>query len=137
MPNFVSAEEDRLDEVRFEQHLAENPHLSFAACLYWIRKLQALFFAENYIACIEAAGKAQELFWTAKSFPEAAEYHFYAALARAAACDSVPANPRREHFDALLTHRRQIALWAENCPETFAHPPPPLPPPIARLSSPH
>jgi PAS domain S-box-containing protein len=119
-PYFVSAEEDGRDEVQFQQHLAEKPHLSFAACCYWIHKLQILIFAEDYTACIQAAAKAQELLWTTKSFPEVAEYHFYGALARAAACDSVPADPRREHFDALLTHHRQIAVWAENCPENFA-----------------
>ena len=31
-----------------------------------------------------------------------------------------PSDERRPHFDALLAHHRQIALWAENCPENFA-----------------
>jgi PAS domain S-box-containing protein len=117
--NFVTDDEGR-NEDQFEQHLAEKPHLSFAACCYWIHKLQMLFFAEDYIACIETSAKAQELLWTTTSLLEAAEYHFYAALARAAACDSVLADPRREHFYALLTHHWQIAAWAENCPENFA-----------------
>jgi hypothetical protein len=118
--NLVTDDEGR-DEDQFEQHLAEKPHLSFAACCYWIHKLQMLFFAEDYTACIETAAKAHGLLWTTTSLLEAAEYHFYAALARAATCDSVvPADPRREHFDALLTHHRRIAVWAENCPENFA-----------------
>ena len=29
------------DEGRFEQHLENDPRLAFAACWYWIRKLQA------------------------------------------------------------------------------------------------
>jgi PAS domain S-box-containing protein len=120
MPTFISAEEEGRDEVRFEQQLAEK-HLSFAACGYRIHKLQMLFFAKDYKACIEAAAKAQELLWTMKSFPEAAEYCFYDALARAAACDSMPAERRQEHFDALLAHHRQITVWAENCPENFAN----------------
>jgi PAS domain S-box-containing protein len=117
--NFVTDDEGR-DEDQFEQHLAEKPHLSFAACCYWIHKLQMLFFAEDNAACIETAAKAQELLWTTTSLLEAAEYHFYAALARAGTCDSVAADPRRKHFDALLTHHWQIAVWAENCPENFA-----------------
>ena len=121
MPNFISAEEERLDEVRFEQHLAENPHLSFAECCYWIHKLQTFFFAEDYAACIEAAAKVQEILWTTKSFPEVADYHFYGALARAVSCDSAAAEQRQQHIDALNNHYGPLAIWAENCPENFAN----------------
>jgi PAS domain S-box-containing protein len=120
MPHFLSDDEER-DEVRFEQHLAENPHLSFATCLYWIHKLQMLFFAEDYTACIEAAMKVQQLFWTTKSFPEAAEYQFYGALARAAYLDTALVERRQEHIDTLNNHYRQLVIWAENCPENFAN----------------
>jgi hypothetical protein len=51
---------------------------------YWIRKLQARFFAGEYATAMDAASKAQGLLWTSSSFFEEAEYHFYGALARAA-----------------------------------------------------
>src|SRR5205807_4497220 len=47
-------------------------------------------------------------------------YHFYAALARAAASDSATPDERREHSGALAEHHKRLALWAENCPENFA-----------------
>jgi PAS domain S-box-containing protein len=114
-------EDEGQDEVGFEQHLAEKPHLSFAACCYWIHQLQKLFFAEDYTACIEAAAKAQELLWTTKSFPEAADYHFYGALARAANCDTALAEQRQEHIYALNSHHGQLVIWAQNCPDNFAN----------------
>jgi PAS domain S-box-containing protein len=119
MPDFVGGD-DSGDEEQFEQHLAEK-HLSFAACCYWMHKLQLLFFAGNYSACIEAAGKAEQLLWTATSLLETADYHFYGALALAAACDSALTDRRQEYFNALLTHSRQIAVWALHCPENFAN----------------
>jgi PAS domain S-box-containing protein len=109
------------DEIAFEQHLAEKTHLSFAACCYWIYKLQALFFAGDYSAAVEAAVKAQDLLWATNGLLETAEYHFYAALARAAICDTMSADRRQEHIDTLNNHYRQLMIWAENGPDTFAN----------------
>ena len=53
------------------------------------------------------------------AFFEEAEYHFYGALARAAACDSATPDERREHFDALAEHQKRLVQWAENCPDNF------------------
>ncbi len=61
-----------------------DPSLAFARCWYWIRKLQARVYANDYASALEAASRAQQLLWTSPSFFEVAEYHFYDALARAA-----------------------------------------------------
>jgi PAS domain S-box-containing protein len=50
-----------------------------------------------------------------------AEYHFYGALARAAHCDSVSADERPRHLEALSAHQRQLETWANNCPENFTN----------------
>ena len=52
---------------------------------------------------------------------ELAEYHFYAALGRAARCDTAAAEERPQHLEALASHLKQIAVWADNCPATFAN----------------
>jgi PAS domain S-box-containing protein len=52
---------------------------------------------------------------------ELSEYHFYAALGRAARCDTAAAEERPQHLDALASHLDQIAVWAGNCPATFAN----------------
>jgi signal transduction histidine kinase/GAF domain-containing protein len=106
---------------RFERHLEQDPPLALCTCCYWIHKLQACVLALDHPAALEAAAKATPLLWSTRSFLEAADYHFYAALARAAALESANAEQRAQHFDALLEHHRQLSVWAENCSESFAN----------------
>lgn len=117
---FGSFNDAGFDEDRFEQHLEEDPRLSVAACLYWLRKLQARLLAGDHAAAVAAAEKAERLLWMSPAIFERAEYHFYAALARAALCDAVPVGARARHRKILATHQRRLQEWAENCPENFA-----------------
>ena len=94
-PTFGCFDDEQFDELRIERHLADNPDLARAECWYWIRKLQARFFAGDYASAIEAASRAQRLLWTSPSQFEMAEYHFYGALSHAASCDSAAADERR------------------------------------------
>ncbi|HYY28251.1 MAG TPA: serine/threonine-protein kinase PknK, partial [Chthoniobacterales bacterium] len=87
-PKFGSFDNEGFDELLFERHLASEPVLAEPECWYWIRKLQARFFAEDYAAAVDSSLRAQRLLWTSPSFFETAEYHFYGALSRAACCDS-------------------------------------------------
>jgi PAS domain S-box-containing protein len=116
---FGSFDDGHLDELQFEQHLANEPILALPECWYWIRKLQARFFAGDYESAVEASTKARRLLWTSPSLFETAEYHFYGALARAAVSDSATPDSKGEHLEALAEHHKQLALWAENCPENF------------------
>jgi hypothetical protein len=65
------------------------------------------------------ASKAQRLLWTSSGFLEGADYHFYSALSRAAYCDGASSDERQQHLESLAAHHRQLAVWAENCPENF------------------
>ena len=105
--------------ARIERRFSENPDLAFAECWYWIRKLQARFFAGDYASAIEASSRAQRLLWTSVSQLETAEYHFYGALSQAASCDSAAAGERQQHLDAVAAHHKQLQLWAANCPDNF------------------
>ena len=116
---FGSFSDGGFDELEFERHLSADPILALPECSYWIRKLQARFFAGDYVSAIQASLKAELLLWTSRFFFEAAEYHFYSALARAAAFDSATENLREEHVKALGGHHTQLVIWAENCPENF------------------
>jgi PAS domain S-box-containing protein len=104
------------DEQRFEQHLEEVP---IAAWLYWIRKLQTLVLAEEPLAAVAAARKAERLLWLSPTIFERAEYHLYDSLAQAALCHVAPAAERARHQEALAAHHRQLQIWAEHCPENF------------------
>ena len=97
----------------------ETRTLAPAECWYWIRTLQARFFAGDYSLAVDAALKAQRLLWTSPSQLETAEYHFYSALSHAASCGSVAADQHAPHVEALAIHHRQVEIWAANCPENF------------------
>jgi hypothetical protein len=118
-PAFGNFTDGRFDEARYEELLEENPGLAIAACYYWIRKLQARFFAADYTSAMEAAAKVERWLWTTPAHIEVPEYHYYGALARAAVCTAAPAEERPRHLAALALHRKQFVEWAENCPENF------------------
>ncbi|RFU46655.1 AAA family ATPase [Paraburkholderia sp. DHOC27] len=120
-PDFASFNDAEFDEARFERHLQSEPQLAMASCWYWIRKLQARFLAGDPACAIAAAACAERLLWTAPSFFEMAEYHFYAALAHAAMYDAASPEARGRHLDALVVHHLQLREWADACPENFAN----------------
>ena len=117
-PEFGSFCDDGFDESRFEQRLEASP--SFIASWYWIRKLQARFYAGDYAQAVAAAARARPLLQATSGLFEEADYHFYAALAQAAAAESADPDERREHAGALAEHHQRLTLWAENCSENFA-----------------
>ncbi|RZT36894.1 trifunctional serine/threonine-protein kinase/ATP-binding protein/sensor histidine kinase [Cupriavidus agavae] len=120
-PVFGRLDDERFSEAGAEAQMAANPGLALAFCWYWVRKLQARYLAGDIDGALAAAAQAEPLLWTSTSFFEEAEYHFYAALALAAAggdgpgVDILPA--RRE---ALEAHRRQLQIWADNHAAGFA-----------------
>ena len=115
---FGSLDHAEFDEIGFERNLDGYP--AAAHLYYWVRKLQARFFAGDFASAIEASLKARPHLLTTPTF-EVAEYDFYSGLARAACCDSAMADQRREHLDALEAHHKQLEIWSENCPENFAN----------------
>jgi tetratricopeptide (TPR) repeat protein len=120
-PVFTSFDGAEFDEGSFEQRLESKPQLAFATSWYWIRKLQACVYAGDFASAVSAASKAASVLWTTPTQFEVAEYHFYAALARAACCDMAEPDERLQHLEALASHLKQIAVWADNCPATFAN----------------
>ena len=113
---FGSLDHAEFDEILFESHLdSQSP---MVCCLYWIAKLQARFFAGDFISAIEISAKAEPLLWHSPGL-DLLVYAFYSGLAHAALWDSAMPDHRQEHFDALKAHCKQLAIWAEHCPENF------------------
>ncbi|MGF6652245.1 putative ATPase [Paraburkholderia youngii] len=119
-PVFGRFDDANFDELRIEHRLAENPDLVMVECWYWIRKLQARFFAGDHGAALDAALRAQRLLWVSPTF-ELAEYHYYGALSRAACFDTAAANAQPAHLEALADHQGQLEIWAATCPENFGN----------------
>ncbi|WP_448089852.1 AAA family ATPase [Pseudomonas azerbaijanoccidentalis] len=110
----------KLNESDTEAHLSGNPDLVLAECLYWVRKLQARYMADDPGAAMAAAAKAQQLLWVCQSFFEEAEFYFFDALARAAWCERLPAVELGPHLRAMIDSHKQLQTWAQQCPENFA-----------------
>ncbi|VVN81433.1 Adaptive-response sensory-kinase SasA [Pseudomonas fluorescens] len=117
---FGRLDEGKLNESDTEAHLSGNPDLVLAECLYWVRKLQARYMAEDPGAAMAAAAKAQQLLWVCQSFFEEAEFYFFDALARAAWCERLPAVELGPHLRAMIDSHKQLQTWAQQCPENFA-----------------
>ncbi|XYI02363.1 AAA family ATPase [Sorangium sp. So ce1128] len=114
---FGSFNDRHFDELRMEHRFANNPGLAWAEGCYWVRKLQARFFAGDYGCAIGAAERAGPLVRILRGTLETAEHHFYAALSHAASCDSAASS--QEHVESLTAHHMQLQAWAKNCPENF------------------
>ena len=102
-----------------ENHFATQPHVEGIECWYWIRKLQARFFAADYAAALDASHHAQSLLSKSPGMLERAEHELYSALTHAAMCDSPSNDEGRQHLEAMVAHHRQLEAWASHCPENF------------------
>ena len=124
-PKFGSLDDGRFMERSFEERVTGQPHYAPLECYYWIRKLQARFFAGDYASAIDAAEKVETSYATSTSMSlfmlEEEEYHFYAALCRAALCEPMGPDPYVKHREALGRDERKLQAWAANCPENFEH----------------
>jgi PAS domain S-box-containing protein len=114
-----SFDDEQFDERKFERHLSSKADLAVAECFHWIRRLQACVIFGDQAGALNALEKAQPLLWTSKSFPEAADYHLYGALACASSCDSAEPALRQQRLEPLAAHQQQLETWAEHCPENF------------------
>ncbi|HET9378083.1 MAG TPA: ATP-binding protein [Chthoniobacterales bacterium] len=119
-PVFGCFDDDTFEEDQFEQQLAADPSVGSTTFIYWIRKLQARILADDYIAAVAAASKAEHLVWMSPVIFERADYHFYAALALIALCDGKSDAEWDQYQDSLASHHRQLQAWVEHCPENFA-----------------
>lgn len=118
-PTFGSFDDRQFNEVEFETRLPRNSTLAIAQCWYWVRKLQARFFAGDHHAAIEAFQRAERLLWTSPGMLEVAEAHFYGALSHAACCDPISVEDNAKHLECVRSRGKVVEAWAKDCPENF------------------
>lgn len=116
---FGCLDHEGYSELDTERRLANSPDLVLAEFHYWTRKVQAHFFAGDFMSAVDASLHAEPLLWTSAAMFESAEYRLYSALVHAAAWDHATPEQRPRHLDAVLDHYRQLQEWAEINPETF------------------
>ena len=122
-PDFGSFNDAEFDEDRFEQHLESNPRLAIAACSVLDPQAAGLRLtpATTHLPS-RRPRRRRRLLWTVPTHDRAAGVPFLRARwpgRRAATRHRPRSGPR--HLEALAAHHRQIAIWAENCPENFAN----------------
>jgi PAS domain S-box-containing protein len=116
-----SAVADGLPPDEHHELLLEgNPRPPVVMCSYWISKLQSRYHAGDVAGADEAASRAEPLLWTLPSHVELADYHFYAALSRAAPREALSAGQRSRHGEMVTAHHARLAIWAKSCPGNFA-----------------
>ncbi len=118
-PSFSSFDGPDFDEPRFERRLDDDPAMAPAIGWYGVRKLQGRFLAGDYEGALAAADRVERVLWTMPSHLEVAEYHLYAALAKAACYATAPSHDQPRLLRAIGAHYEQIDSWAEHCPENF------------------
>lgn len=119
-PTFGCLDHEGYSELDTERRFVTSSDLVLAEFYYWTRKLQAHFFAGDLASAVDASLRAESLLWTSAAMFELAEYRLYGGLAHAAAWDHAPPQQRTTHYDSVLDHHRQLQVWAEVNPETFA-----------------
>jgi PAS domain S-box-containing protein len=117
--HFSTFSDAHFDETAFEAQLTED-RMATMVCWYLILKVQARFMSSDYEAAIAAALKAKALLWSSDAHIQLLDYHYYSALAIAAAYETTPLDRQREWRALLTAHREQLREWAENYPPTFA-----------------
>jgi PAS domain S-box-containing protein len=122
-PHQASFSDAGFDEAAFERglegHSVRSPG-AYQACRYWIRKLQACYLAGDIAGALQAADRARPTFSMVAETIEASGFHLYGALALAAHCSLLPADACAEPMSVLLAHHRELAFWAQQCPQNFA-----------------
>jgi PAS domain S-box-containing protein len=120
---FGCLDDGQFTESSFEERATGQPINAFLEGFYWIRKLQARFLAGDYVSAIDAADELETLYARIPSLSvlmlDKEEFHFYAALSRAAVCEPIGPQPYPKYRTALERHERELQAWAANCPENF------------------
>ena len=116
--HFSTFSDAMFDEEAFEAQLTAE-RMATMVCWYWILKVQARFMSGDYEAALVAARKAKALLWSTDAHIQLLDYHYYTALAMAAAYGTVPPDRQRALREALAAHLHQLREWAESCSATF------------------
>ncbi|ABD04895.1 serine/threonine protein kinase and signal transduction histidine kinase [Rhodopseudomonas palustris HaA2] len=115
-----SLNSEGFDEEAFERQLAANRSLDIALCWFWIRKMQACYFAGDYSVAFVALLKAEPLLWTTVGHHEYSIFHFYVGVISAALAESPsPPEPRAELEQRLAEAHRRMAAWEVHNPGNY------------------
>ncbi|RTM02020.1 MAG: GAF domain-containing protein, partial [Bradyrhizobiaceae bacterium] len=114
------SELDLPDQSTFEEYLESGGEsLATPRSWHWVRQLQARYHSGEFGEAVELARKIRRRPELIRSFIEFCDFHFFAALAHAAASDTNLLDTCSRHRESLDEHYRQIEEWAGSCRENY------------------
>jgi predicted ATPase/signal transduction histidine kinase len=114
-----SFDDDDFEEIRFLKEAAGN---GTALGHFWVAKLQADYLLGDYAAArLSSQEGGRHILAGILGMMTSAEHVFYTALALAAECDATPGADPSDMLEELRTLHRRLVVWAEHCPQNFAH----------------
>jgi PAS domain S-box-containing protein len=116
--NFSTFSDAAFDEHAFEAELTTD-RMPTMVCWYWVLKVQARFFSEDYDQALAASRKAKRLLWSSDSHIQLLDYYYYTALAITAAYDTVTADAQVAWCEELAICLSRLQEWSESCSATF------------------
>lgn len=111
------------DEISEKQHL-ENFHQrkSMAAlCEFYVLKAHNFYLYEQYSEALAASDRASEIIDYLMGHISSAHHNFYRSLILTALYPAVSESEQKDYWQQLEANQKQIKIWADNCPENFAH----------------
>jgi predicted ATPase/signal transduction histidine kinase/tRNA A-37 threonylcarbamoyl transferase component Bud32 len=120
------------DEKQFEASM-EQQRTNLLRCHYWLIKLKSRFMCGALLEAAEAADKVSEQQLAIGATIGQLDFHLYGALSLLGCLEQV--GNRQQALEQVARHQRQLATWAEHCPETFRAPERMVAAELARVSN--
>ncbi len=118
--NNINFDVDNLTEAEYITASQENKSF-LALCQYYVLKSQTLYLYGNYSEALTCALSAEKQLFSTLGLITVAEHNFYYSLILAALYPSVAVAEQQQYWERLEVNRKQMKIWADNCPENFLH----------------
>jgi predicted ATPase/signal transduction histidine kinase len=122
-PEMELPESDGAHHVGFEVDINTYPFSSSVGTIaefsFWTHRMQVCVAFGDIAGALISEGRGRPISWSSRAFVEIADFHFYGALARAAALRICPESERCDHARAFGEHRKKLENWAKKCPSNF------------------
>ncbi|EYF03063.1 AAA family ATPase, partial [Chondromyces apiculatus] len=115
----ASLDGEGFETQAFEAHI-EKDSFPTVRLFYYTMKMQACFLADAQEEAVQAAADAERNAAGGEGTLLLAEYHYHAALARAAHFQAMTPALQAETRGKLADHLERLRQWAKNCPENFS-----------------
>jgi predicted ATPase/signal transduction histidine kinase/tRNA A-37 threonylcarbamoyl transferase component Bud32 len=109
-----------ISEAEYLASCQEHQNL-YSACIYQLRKFQVLYLYGELAEALKCAQTAEEQLGFITGTILVTEYNFYSSLLFLAVWPQAAESERKQYWEKVEANQKQMKIWAENCPENFAH----------------